>query len=150
EHYSHARIRVAYLSSDFGDHAVSLLAAGLFDRHDRRRFETIAISLGPAMRSAMRVRLEAAFDRFVDAHDLSDEEIARLVRDLEVDIAVDLNGMTDGARPAVFARRPAPVQVNYLGYAGTIGKPHWDYVLADRFVIPAESRRAYVEQVVEL
>jgi protein O-GlcNAc transferase len=150
ERYSHARVRLAYLSSDFGDHPVSLLAAGLFEHHDRSRFETIAISSGPATPSAMRVRLETAFDRFVDARELGDLEVARLVRDLEIEIAVDLNGNTDGARPAVFARRPAPVQVNYLGYAGTMGKSHWDYILADRFVIPEDFRRAYVEHVVEL
>jgi predicted O-linked N-acetylglucosamine transferase (SPINDLY family) len=132
------------------DHAVSLLAAGLFERHDRNRFETIAISLGPATPSAMRMRLEAAFDRFIDARGLDDVEVARLVRDLEIEIAVDLNGNTEGARPAVFARRPAPVQVNYLGYAGTMGTSHWDYIVADRFVIPEDSRHAYVEQVVEL
>lgn len=150
ERYSHGRIRLAYLSSDLRDHAVSLLAAGLFERHDRNRFETIAISSGPATPSAMRTRLEAAFDRFIDVRELDDPQVARLVRDLEIDIAVDLNGFTEGARPTVFARRPAPVQINYLGYAGTIGSPYWDYILADRFVIPADSRDAYVEKVVEL
>jgi predicted O-linked N-acetylglucosamine transferase (SPINDLY family) len=150
ERYSHERIRLAYLSSDFADHAVSQLAAGLFEHHDRSRFETIAISSGQHRPGAMRTRLEAAFERFVDAADLGDPEIARLLRDLEVDIAVDLNGITEGARPGVFARRPAPVQVAYLGYAGTMGSPHWDYILADRFVIPADDRHAYTEQVVEL
>jgi predicted O-linked N-acetylglucosamine transferase (SPINDLY family) len=150
ERYSHGRIRLAYLSSDLRDHAVSMLAAGLFEHHDRSRFETIAISTGPAAPSAMRMRLEAAFDRFIDACELGDLEMARLVRDLEIEIAVDLNGHTEGARPTVFARRPAPVQVNYLGYAGTMGTPDWDYILADRFVIPQDARHAYVEQVVEL
>jgi predicted O-linked N-acetylglucosamine transferase (SPINDLY family) len=98
----------------------------------------------------MRARLEAAFERFVDAAELGDLEVARLVRDLEVDIAVDLSGITEGARPGVFARRLAPVQVNYLGCAATMGEAHWDYILADRFVIPEDSRRAYAEQVVEL
>jgi predicted O-linked N-acetylglucosamine transferase (SPINDLY family) len=150
ERYAHDRIRLAYLSGDFGDHAVSQLTAGLFEQHDRSRFETIAISSGPAAPGAMRTRIEAAFDRFVDARELGDEEVARLVRDLEIDVAVDLSGNTEGGRPAVLARRPAPVQVNYLGYPGTMGHPHWDYILADRFVIPEDARRAYVEQVVEL
>ncbi len=150
ERYSHGRIRLAYLSADFADHAVSQLAAGLFEHHDRSRFETIAISSGQAKPSAMRSRLEAAFDRFIDVGERGEAEVARLVRDLEVDIAVDLNGITEGARPGVFARRPAPVQVNYLGYAGTMGSPHWDYILADRFVIPEDARPAYAEQVVEL
>jgi predicted O-linked N-acetylglucosamine transferase (SPINDLY family) len=150
ERYSHGRIRLAYLSSDFADHAISQLAAGLFEHHDRSRFETIAISSAEPKSGAMRSRLEPAFERFIDAGERSDAELAHLVRDLEVDIAVDLNGMTDGARPGVFARRPAPVQVNYLGYAGTMGSPHWDYILADPFVIPADARQAYAEQVVEL
>src|SRR5262249_42154340 len=128
----------------------SLLAAGLFERHDRSRFETTAISFAPETASPMRTRLKAAFDRFVDARASSDADVARLMRDLEIDIAVDLNGFTDGSRPDVLTRRPAPVQVNYLGYAGTMGHGHWDYVLADRFVLPEESRRHYAEQVVYL
>jgi predicted O-linked N-acetylglucosamine transferase (SPINDLY family) len=150
ERWSHPRIRIAYLSSDFADHAVAQLSAGLFEHHDQSRFETIAISTGPDAPNAMRARLAAAFDRFVDVGGRGDGEIARLVRDLEVDILVDLNGCTDGARPDVLAARPAPVQINYLGFAGTTGAAHWDYILADRFVIPEESRDAYAEQVVHL
>jgi predicted O-linked N-acetylglucosamine transferase (SPINDLY family) len=129
---------------------VSQLAAGLFEHHDRSRFETIAISSGRPRPSAMRNRLETAFERFVDVGERADAEIARLVRDLEVDILVDLNGITEGARPGVFARRPAPVHAAYLGYAGSMGASHWDYILADHVVIPEESRCAYAEQVVEL
>jgi len=98
----------------------------------------------------VREWLRAQFDRFVDVQSMSDHEVARLVRDLEIDIAIDLNGYTEGSRPHVFAQRPAPVQVNYLGYAGTLGGPHWDYILADRFVIPEASRAHYAEQVVHL
>jgi predicted O-linked N-acetylglucosamine transferase (SPINDLY family) len=150
EVYAHDRIRIAYLSSDFGEHPVSTLAAGLFERHDRSRVETTAMSFGPDRPGAMRARLAAAFDRFVDACTLSDLEVARLMRELEIDIAVDLNGSTDGFRPGVLACRPAPVHVNYLGYAGTTGGAHWDYILADRFVIPEASRGHYGEQVVWL
>jgi predicted O-linked N-acetylglucosamine transferase (SPINDLY family) len=150
EVYSHERTRVAYLSSDFGDHPVSMLAAGLFERHDRSRFETTAISFGSETPSPMRARLEAAFDRFIDVRTLSDTEVARLMRELEIDIAVDLNGFTEGLRPDILARRPAPVRVNYLGYAGTTGGALWDYILADRFVIPEASRGHYAEQVVYL
>jgi protein O-GlcNAc transferase len=150
ERYSHPRIRIAYLSSVFNDHPVMMLAAGLFEHHDRSRFETIAVSSGPATRSAMRLRLEAAFDRFIDVRELGDLKVARLIRELEIDIAVDLDGITDTPRPTLFARRPAPVQVNYLGYAGTMGASYWDYILADRYVIPREFRHAFVEQVVEL
>jgi len=98
----------------------------------------------------MRERLKASCDRFLDAQMMSDCEAARLIRDLEVDIAVDLNGFTDGSRPNVFAERPAPVQVNYLGYAATLAQDYCDYIVADRFVIPEESQKHYAEQVVHL
>jgi protein O-GlcNAc transferase len=147
ERYAHSRIRVAYVSSDLRDHPVAHLTAGLFERHDRSRFETIAISYksdtGPSP-------LRRCFDRFVDAQAMSDQAVAKLLRDWEVDIAVDLNGFTEGMRPLVFGRRPAPVQVNYLGFAGTLGQSAWDYVLADRCVIPDEARKHYAEQVVYL
>jgi predicted O-linked N-acetylglucosamine transferase (SPINDLY family) len=148
ERYSHQRIRIAYLSSDLRNHPVAFLTAGLFECHDRTRFETIAISYKSDAAVANRER--AAFDRLVNAQALSDLDVAKLVRELEVDIAVDLNGFTEGSRPQVFARRPAPVQVNYLGYAGTLGQIYWDYILADRFVIPEEGRGDYAEQVVYL
>src|SRR5262249_35428042 len=150
ERYAHQRIRVAYVSADFRDHPVAQLIAGLFARHDRSRFETIAISFGPDAPSAMRQRLKASCDRFLDAHMMSDREVARLMRDLEVDIAVDLHGFTDGSRPNVFAQRPAPVQLNWLGYAGTLGQDYCDYIVADRFVIPETSRPHYAEKVIYL
>src|SRR4029077_619684 len=126
------------------------LIAGLLARHDRSRFETIAISFGPDRPSAMRERLKASCDRFLDAHMMSDREAASLIGYLEVDIAVDLNGFTDGARPNVFAQRPAPVQVNYLGYAATLGQDYCDYIVADQFVIPEASRADCSERVVYL
>jgi predicted O-linked N-acetylglucosamine transferase (SPINDLY family) len=150
ERYAHRRIRVAYLSSDFRDHAVMVLAAGLFEHHDRTRFETTAVSFGLDKPSRMRERLRAPFDRFVDAHHMSDQDVARLLRELEIDIAVDLNGFTDGARPNVFAQKFAPVQVNYLGFAGTLGREDYDYILADRFVVPEDNQAHYAEKVVYL
>jgi predicted O-linked N-acetylglucosamine transferase (SPINDLY family) len=150
ERYAHKRIRVAYLSPDLRDHAVGHLIAGLFTRHDRSRFETFAISFGKAQPSDMRTRLEASFDRFVDADAMNDEEVAALVRELEIDIAVDLAGFTDGARPNVFAQRPAPVHVSWLGFAGTLGQDYCDYIIADRFVIPEGAQAHYAENVVYL
>ena len=150
DRYSHHRIRVGYLSSDFRDHPVVALTAGLFANHDRTGFETVAISLKCDEHAGVRDRLMPLFDRFIDADGMSDAEIARLVRELEIDIAVDLNGFTGGARPAVFAHRPAPVQVNYLGFAGTLGRSTWDYIVADRFVIPEDDRVHYAENVVYL
>jgi protein O-GlcNAc transferase len=150
ERYAHERIRVAYLSPDLRDHAVAHLIAGLFTRHDRARFETFAISFGADQPSDMRTRLKASFDRFVNADAINDEAVAALVREMEVDIAVDLAGFTDGARPNVFAQRPAPVQVSYLGFAGTLGQDYCDYIIADRFVIPDGAQAHYAENVVYL
>ena len=145
-----ARIRLAYLSADFRDHAMAVLMAGLFERHDRARFETTAISFGPPHDGPMRRRLIAAFDHFVDVHERDDREVAALLRERGIDIAVDLNGYTQGARPAVLAARPAPVQVNYLGYPGTLGVAWIDYIIADRIVIPPQAHDAYDECVVTL
>jgi len=150
ERYRHDRIRVAYLSSDLRDHAVTFLTAGMFERHDRTRFETYAMSFRSDGPTETRARLQRAFDTFVDAQAMSDEEVARQLRKMEIDIAVDLNGFTDGCRPAVFARRPVPVQINYLGYAGTLGQNTWDYIIADRFIVPESEVTAFAEQVVYL
>jgi protein O-GlcNAc transferase len=148
--YDHDRIRIAYVSADFHDHAMTYLMAGLFDRHDRERFEVTAVSMGPDADGVMRPRLTAAFERFVDVRGRSDYDIARTMHDLEIDIAIDLMGFTGGARTDVFAHRPAPVQVNYLGYPGTMGAAFIDYILADRFVIPPELAQFYAEKVVYL
>jgi protein O-GlcNAc transferase len=150
ERYAHRRIRVAYLSADLRDHPIAALTAGMFARHDRARFETVAISFKSDSHNDVRERLSASFDRFIDAQRMSDDDVAQLVRELEIDIAVDLNGFTEGSRPFVFAQRPAPVQVNYLGYAGTLGQTAWDYILADRFVVPPGSEAHYAENVVVL
>jgi predicted O-linked N-acetylglucosamine transferase (SPINDLY family) len=150
ERYAHGRIRVAYLSADFHEHATAHLMAGLFERHDRARFETTAVSFGPAAGDAIRARLVRAFDRFLDVRARSDADVARLLRELEIDIAVDLKGHTDDARLGILARRPAPVQVHYLGYPGTLGAPYVDYLIADRIVIPDAQRAHYAENVVHL
>src|SRR5262249_12699553 len=108
--WRHDKIRLAYVSADFHRHPTAYLAAELFERHDRSQFEVIAISLGPDERSEIRARLTAAFDRFFDARTRSDEDIARLLNELRVDIAIDLKGHTKNARPGIFAFRPAPIQ----------------------------------------
>ena len=150
ERYSHDRIRLAYLSSDLGDHAVSYLMAGVFELHDRARFETTAISFGLEDAGEMRARLEGAFDRFIDVRQEGDREVASLIRELEIDIAVDLNGFTDGARTNILAHRAAPIQVNYLGYPGTLGAEYFDYIVGDRFVIPEQYIEFYAEKVARL
>ena len=150
ERYRHDRIRVAYLSADFHEHVTAYCVAELFEKHDRARFETAGISLCPDIPSKMRSRLKGAFERFVDVHHKSDREVANMLRELEIDIAVDLNGYTTGSRTGIFAMRPAPLQVNYLAYPGTMGTDFIDYILADRWVIPEEDRGCYTENVVYL
>ncbi len=150
ERFRHDRIRIAYVSSDFRDHATSVLLARLFELHDRRRFEITAISLQPETSSPMGARLKDAFERFIYVGDRGDREIAQRLRELETDIVVDLNGFTINARTGVMALRPAPLQVNYLGYPGTMGAPYIDYLLADDFVVPRTARAHYSECVAYL
>ena len=150
ERYEHSRIRVAYLSGDFREHAVAYCIAELLELHDRSKFEVIGASFGVDDRSEMRARLAAGFDRFLDVRAMGDLDAARLLRDLEVDIAVDLMGYTRFSRPGILAYRPAPIQVGYLGYPGTLGADVNDYVLADNFVLPGENQRFYSEKIVTL
>ena len=150
ERYDHDRIRVAYVSSDLRNHPVAYLTSGLFEQHDRSRFEIIAISSGGIRDSAERTRLKAAFDRFIDVPDKNEREVAQLMRELEIDIAVDLNGHTEGARTAALAMRPVPVTVNYLGFPATMGAEFIDYIIADRYVIPPGFETHYSEAVVRM
>ena len=148
--YNHKRICVAYVSGEFREHAVSHLLAGVLERHDRERFQTIAISLQPQEQSPMGQRLRAAFTQFIEVSMATDPEVVSLMRELEVDIAVDLMGLISGSRPTLFALRPAQLQVNFLGYPGTLGAPCYDYILADRYVIPEADRVFYQEKVAYL
>jgi predicted O-linked N-acetylglucosamine transferase (SPINDLY family) len=150
EKYQHEKIRVAYLSGDLFEHAVPLLVTGVLEHHDRNRFDTYGISLGAKDNSEMRKRLENAFTQFIDVSNSTNSEIANLLRKLEIDIAVDLSGYTGRGRAGVLAHRAAPIQVNYLGYPGTLGAQYIDYLIADRTVIPPEHRRFYPEHIVWL
>ena len=150
EKYRHDRIRVAYLSADFGEHPTSYLLAGLIEQHDRARFKVAGVSLGAGIPSAMRSRIAGAFDEFVDAGRKDDRELASLLRHHEIDIAVDLMGFTHESRPGIFALRPAPIHVNYLGFPATMGAAYMDYIIADRIVVPAEHEGAYSEKIVRL
>jgi predicted O-linked N-acetylglucosamine transferase (SPINDLY family) len=150
EVYAHDRLRVAYLSADFNEHPTAYLTAGLFEQHDKSRFEITALSFGQNDNSPVRRRLEAAFEHFIDVGGNSDQEIAALMRRAEIDIAVDLMGFTKDHRLGVLARRAAPIQVNYLGYPGTMGAPYMDYILADGTVIPEDHDAFYAERVVRL
>jgi predicted O-linked N-acetylglucosamine transferase (SPINDLY family) len=144
------RIRLGYLSADFHQHATADLAAGLFERHDRERFEVVAYSYGPDDTSPMRARLERAFDRFVDIRAMSHRAAAERIRADGIDILVDLKGHSQYARPQIAAYRPAPVQVSYLGYPATMGAEFIDYIVVDAFVVPAGEQPFFAEQLVHL
>ena len=147
ERYGHKKIRIAYLSSNFREHAMSHLMAGLFEAHDRSNFETTAMSFGRNDGSKTRERIEASFDCFLDIDRLGDEEVAKLLRQKEIDIAIDLMGFTQICRLGIFARRPAPVQVSYIGFPGTLGASYIDYIIADHMVIPQELEPFFSEKI---
>ena len=150
ERYSHGRVRLAYVSGDLHSPPVAILMAGVFEHHDRERFETIAVSFGPDEESEIRARVKAGVENFVDARGLSDFEIASLLRQREVDVVVDLMGLTADCRSGIFAFRPAPAQVNYLGYPGTMATESMDYIIADRVVVPEGEKHHYREKIVYL
>jgi len=148
--YAHDRNRVAYVSADFRAHAILQLLTGVFEEHDKKRFQLVAVSLGSNDGSTLRKRAEAAFEQFFEVGQKSDFEIARLLKDMEVDIAIDLMGFTAGSRSGIFALRSAPLQVSYLGFPATMGADFIDYIIADRTVIPMEQQHNYSEKVVYL
>ncbi len=150
QHYNHDKIRIAYLSADFHEHVTATLMVEMFERHDRDRFEIIAVSFGPDDNSAMRARLVKTFDRFHDARQHSDREAAQILRQWEIDIAVDLGGYTSGARPWVLAHRPAPIQAKYMGFPGTSGSDFIDYIIADRWTVPEDQDRFFSEKIAAL
>jgi len=148
--WRHDKLRVAYLSADFCSHPVAFLTAELFELHDRSRLEIIGVSFGVDDRSEMRKRLIAAFNEFHDVRRNGDREVAKLLYDLQVDIAVDLAGYTLDSRPGILAYRPVPIQVSYLGFPATMGADFIDYIIADAMVLPIEHQPYYTEKVVYL
>ncbi len=146
----HERLRIGYFSADLWSHPVAHLIAGVFESHDRARFEIHAFSSGPDTQDPMRKRLEQAFEHFHDVRLSEDAEVIALARKCELDIAVDLSGLTKGCRPGLFAAGVASVQINYLGYPGTMAAPYIDYLIADQTLIPEKSREFYSEKVIYL
>lgn len=140
-------IRLGYFSADFHAHAMTMLITGVLECHARERFSVVALSLGPARHDAARERVVRAVDQFVDVDGESDREVAELARALEIDIALDLNGFTRHGRPGIFACRAAPVQVNYLGFVGTMGTGLVDYMIVDHTVVTGAQRAFYAEQL---
>ena len=150
ERYANRRIRLAYVSADFRDHAVSFLIAGLLEQHDRSRFELFGYSLTGESASRLGARVQGAFEHFTALKGVTEAQAARELREQHIDIAVDLMGPTLNAKPEMFARRPCPVQVNYLGFPGTLGTDFHDYIIADAYVIPPGGEHHYAEKVVRL
>jgi predicted O-linked N-acetylglucosamine transferase (SPINDLY family) len=144
------KIVLGYFSADLHTHATALLIAGLFEAHDRTKFELIAFSFGPDNDEPLTKRVRSAFDRFVDVRALSDRAVAAYARELNVDIAIDLKGFTQDSRPGIFAERAAPIQLNYLGFPGSMGASYMDYIVADTYVIPESHEAAYTEKVLRL
>lgn len=144
------RLRVGYVSSDLRDHAIGTLMAEVFELHDRSRIEVTAYYCGPPSAAALQARIKSAVEHWVDIRALSDDEAAARIAADGIDILVDVNGYTRDARTAIFARRPAPVQMNWLGYPGTLGTPWHQYIIADAWIIPPEAELYYSEQVLRL
>lgn len=144
------KIKIAYVSCGFHRHPTAYLTAELIEIHDRSRFEIIGVSLSPDDGSEIRARLIRAFDQFHDVRLKTDDEVARLLHSMRVDIAVDRSGYTTNARPGIFAARPAPIQVNYIGFPGTLAAKFYDYILADATVLPFDRQPFYTERIVHL
>jgi protein O-GlcNAc transferase len=149
-HRTHDKIRIGYVSGEFREQATAYLMAGLYELHDRDKFEIVAIDNGGGDGSEMRRRLEKAFDKILYIAKLTDAQAVDLIRAEEIDILVNLNGYFGVPRMGIFARRAAPIQVNYLGFPATLGAPYIDYILADKIVIPEAEHAFYDEQVVTL
>jgi len=144
------RICVGYYSADFYEHATAYLIAEILELHDRHRFRIVLFNFGPVTGDAMQRRLKIAADSFFDVSDLSDSGVAALSRSTGVGIAIDLKGFTQNQRAGIFANRAAPIQINFLGYPGTMGADYIDYIIADRELIPEASRPFYTEKVIYL
>jgi protein O-GlcNAc transferase len=144
------KIKIAYVATGFNKHPTAYLTAELIEIHDRSRFEILGVSLGADDQSEIRARLIRAFDQFYDVRKKNDHEVALQLNDLQVDIAVDRSGYIADTRPGIFAARPAPIQVNYLGYPGTLGASFYDYIIADATVLPFDQQPFYTEKIVHL
>jgi len=144
------KIKIGYYSADFREHPVSYLAAELFELHDKNKFELIGFYYGPQESSNMHKRIFSSFDNFIYVRNTLDSEVAQLSRKLEIDIAVDLTGITQYSRVGIFSYRAAPIQISYLGFLGTMGTEYYDYLIADKVIIPNESQQYYKEKILYL
>ena len=144
------KIRLGYFSADFRKHAGAYSMVEMFERHDHSKFEIFGFSFSPEGDYEQKSRLEPAFDKFIDVNSCSDIAVAKLARDMQIDIAIDRNGFTTYCRPGIFAARAAPLQASYKAYPGTMGTDYIDYLIADPVVVPAHDRQYYSEKIVYL
>ena len=144
------KIKIGYFSGDFTEHPVAFLVVELFEKHDKSKFELFAFSTYPKKNSRIRERIESSFDEFIDVSNIEDKEIANLAREKKIDIAIDLGGFTQNTRSSIFAMRAAPIQINFLGYPGTLGSSYIDYNIADRCIISNELQKYYSEKIIYL
>ncbi len=144
------KLKLGYFSADFHNHATTYLIAELFELHDKSKFELFCFSYGPQVNDEMQARIKASFDHYFELQNESDSKIAALSRSLKIDIAIDLKGYTKDARHGIFFHRAAPIQINYLGYPGTMGTIVYDYLIADKVLVPQEYRKFYTEKIIYL
>jgi len=149
-HPKHQKIRIGYFSADFREHPVSTLTVGLYEGHNRSQFEVYAFSYGPDTKDEMNLRVKAGVDHFYDVRSMPFKDVVILARSLELDIAIDLGGFTQNARTDIFAMSPAPIQLSYIGYLGTMGIDYYDYLIADQTIIPEQFKKHYSEKIVYL
>lgn len=145
-----SKIKIGYFSADFHNHATMHLIAELFEKHDKNSFEINAFSFGPITNDPWQLRAKNIFDSLIECHAKSDKEVAEISRNMGIDIAVDLKGFTKDARTGIFAERAAPIQVNFLGYPGTMGAEYIDYIIADEILIPQSSQHFFTEKIAYL
>ena len=144
------KIKIGYFSGDFSEHPVGYLVTELFEMHDKSKFELFAFSLSSRVESNLRLRIEKSFDEFIDVSNFSDKKIALLAREKKIDIAIDLGGYTKNSKPGIFPMKVAPIQINFLGYPGTMGTSYIDYNIADKFIIPKELQQHFCEKIIYL
>lgn len=146
----HKKIKIGYYSADFREHPVSYLTAELFEVHNRDNFEIHAFSFGPETNDEMNLRIKSGVDYFHDIRSMSNLDAVKHSRHLEIDIAVDLGGYTANSRTQIFAMRAAPIQLTYVGFLGTMGSIHYDYLIADEIIIPEENQKYFIEKIIYL
>ena len=150
EKYAHRRKRIAFISADFRIHPVGYLLIEMIENFNKEKFELTGVFTGAPDGSDLWKRYRCAFDHYLDAKNMPSLELAKLLRAMEIDIAIDLSGHTEGTKLDVLSHRPAPVQMTYLGFPGTLGLPFIDYLIADPRIIPPESQQHYREKILYL